>query len=178
MDASIQERLERLEMENRRAKWLAALSAAAVVISLASSMLGRVHAQAQASPHTVEAQEFVLKDASGRERADLGVGNDGTTAFVLENSQGKDRLALYVGGNGRTGLGFKDDQGMLRLYLAADTDGTPRLSLGDAQGTPRAELSLRQNGTPRLVLADPLGNPIWAVSCDSTACMAGTATAH
>jgi hypothetical protein len=77
---SLSERLERLEKENRALKrfgiGVLSLLAAALVMG-------------QARPErTVEAEKFVLKDASGRMRGEFGLDNSGTPALAFYDESG------------------------------------------------------------------------------------------
>jgi hypothetical protein len=85
---SIEERLNRLERQNRR---LRVMLLAVIVIAgggvLLSSVSG-VRAQAPAWRRTVEAEKFVLRDANGKTRAVLGTAK--SKAFLdLNESSGK-----------------------------------------------------------------------------------------
>ena len=92
MDASIVpallERLERLERSNRRLK----ICGLAVLLGVAAvGLMG----QARPALQTVEAQEFVVKDAGGVVRARLGASQSGT---ILSLSHEGGRANLVVSG--------------------------------------------------------------------------------
>ena len=121
---TVVERLEKLERQNRRMKQVGA----AVLVLVAAMLL-----MGQASPNrTVEANEFVLKDANGKMQARLG---------LTANAPG---LTLY-----------EADGEVIRTFLGVGADG-PGLYLADAGGKVRAMLSVKAD-EPSLVLSDRLG---------------------
>src|SRR5690349_20079714 len=94
------ERVEKLERQNRRMK-RAALLALALIAALV--LMG----QAAPSRRTVEAEAFVLKDASGRVRGQLTTVDDDTAGLFLRDKTGRPALSLRVDQNGPA-LGFID----------------------------------------------------------------------
>ena len=85
------ERLETLEKSNRRFKRLGAVFLLLIVSAFLMD-------QTSPSP-TVEAGRFVLKDASGAERATLGFYNEGPR-LALKDEVGRVRLDLLVASDG------------------------------------------------------------------------------
>ena len=83
---AVAERLERVERENRRLKrWgaVALIGIAAVVLT----------GQAKAS-RVVQAEKFVVQDAEGKVRAELGTFPDGKMALVLFDQKEKSALSF------------------------------------------------------------------------------------
>jgi hypothetical protein len=134
-------RLNALEKQNR---WMKRIGAAMIVV--AASLF--VMAQKPAVNRTIEANEFVLKDASGRTRAKLGL--EGGPGLVLYDETGKDRawlslnpllgamLSLYSG-NGKSGPlrdGLVVDLNQMGLALFDDGGYETRIGSTDLV-TPR-----------------------------------------
>src|SRR5215471_10941732 len=119
MIPTLLERLEKLERSNRRLK----LAGLALVVALAA--IG-VMGQARPPLQTVEAQEFVVKDAGGVVRARLGA------------SQSAASLNLFHEG-GRAHLAVSDAAGKVKalLLLSPETVGL-YLSPVDATGPPKS----------------------------------------
>jgi hypothetical protein len=93
----VQERLLKLERDNRRIKQIGG----AVMVALALLLLTAQAPQTTKSPlKSVEANEFVLKDSNGRVRARMSVSN---------------------GGPGETSLVFMDDKGQKKTFHAGKT---------------------------------------------------------
>ncbi len=86
--SAVTERLERLEKQNRRLKYVGA--AALVLVSAAIHM-----GQAAPVPETIEARRFLVIDTKGEPRAALGVTEGGPT-LALNDADGKLRAALTV----------------------------------------------------------------------------------
>jgi hypothetical protein len=125
---AIEERLEKLERQNRRMK-LAGLGA--VVIAGAFVLMGQ--ASGPRTPPEVRAKSFVLVDANGETRA---------------------RLYMSASGKGPE-LDLLDAKGNPRVVLGANSEG-PWLALYDANGKPRAWLIVTSDG-PRLDLTSADG---------------------
>jgi len=105
-------RLEKLEKQNRRFKQIGAL---------ALILLGSVFLMGQASPpRTVEASEFVLRDADGRMRAWLGTQGD-ATALALYDKNGLRQIGLSTEAN-TSDLYFYDKDGLVRAGLVITAD--------------------------------------------------------
>jgi hypothetical protein len=137
-------RVERLEKENRRLKQgaLAFLLLIASVGLMAQTkqkpsapsssqrQKGRAPAPAPAGPTAVEAQGFILKDANGHVRAELGLTGSSPS------------------------LKFKDESGsaLVTLALNADAPGGPLLLLSDPQHHASVALSVLEHAGPQLSL--------------------------
>jgi hypothetical protein len=184
MDASIPallERLERLERSNRRLK----ICGLVVLLGLAAvGLMG----QARPALQTVEAQEFVVKDAGGVVRARLGASQSGTS-LSLSHEGGRANLGVSgVRGQG-VHLAVSDSAGKVKgllllnqetvgLYLSpVDATGPPRsprvvfevLSQGtggfafyDRNGQTRALLgAVADDGSSLVAIQDAAGKPVW-----------------
>ena len=108
---SLIERVERLEKQNRRMKQV---GAAALLLAGALFLMG------QAAPkRTVEANEFILKDASGRLRGTWWAHSEGAI-LELYDSDGKPRI----------GLGVNKVGAALSVYNAQSHDKIDLVQLG------------------------------------------------
>jgi len=138
-------RLEKLERQNQR---LRRAACAALAVVTAFVMIG----QAPAS-RTVSGNRFVLLDAQGRTRAELGL-KDGSPGLVLLDANEKVQAALVVSPSG-PGLGLFDASGHGRAALTLTAEG-PILSLRDANDKPQVSLAVTADG-PGLDLQDAEG---------------------
>lgn len=170
-------RIEKLERQNRlyRRATLALLLAAAIVAVMGQNL--------SSAPSTLEAQSFVLKDASGKERAKLEM-LDGGPALMLLDERGQIRTqldALYGGaslklkdkdGFARTMLDdggsivsgsllIADRKGNLRARLNADGDA-PSLRFLDEHGHPRADFSDDPDATASIRVFNDNGSVVWS----------------
>jgi len=155
----VMERLERLERENRRLK-RAATAALAALAALA--LLG----QAGPKRRTVEAEEFLLTDANGKQYARLGVRSDGSPVLSMSDQTGKTRALLGATLDG-TGILFYDEAGKSRIGLLEAPDGAAYLSLADRGGMNRAILKTSADGSTNLVFNGTTGGPRAALSVGS-----------
>jgi len=123
-------RLERLERQNR---WLRRVSLLILLGAVVTPLMG------QEPPHrpfrTVEAEEFVLRDARGQVRATLGTTQNPSSAFLrLHNDDGKQRARISVSGDGTSSLEVMDSSDRVRVLVGVRDHGSPRLWLGNEGG--------------------------------------------
>ncbi len=144
----LSDRLARVEREHRR---LRRLGAAAVVGLAAVVLLG------QAAPDTVaqtiEAQQFVLRDPSGRIRAVLHVRADGLPQLDFRDAAGTLRVSLGVFGE-MAALRLTDAKGKGGAILRTHQDNRPGLTFMDGTDTRRMTLFLSHNGSSTLAFSD------------------------
>jgi hypothetical protein len=183
----LEERLSRLERENRRWKWLAAAGPALALAGLLGQSLPSAGAIGQDPPaarpaptsSVVEAERFVLRDPSGAPRATLAMGKDGAPIFRFLDRDGATRavlapsqlalsgqepgsaVKLLVTRDSLPALRLEKD-GRLRAVLGMAGDGTLALGFYGDDGQGRALLDLGANGAPGLTLFDPRGKVTWS----------------
>ena len=124
------ERLEKLERSNRRLK----LAGLVLVVGLAA-----IGVMGQARPlQTVEAQEFVVKDAGGVVRARLGA-SQSAASLNLFHEGGRASLVVSGGRGQGAHLAISDAAGKIKglLLLNPETVGL-YMSPVDATGPPKA----------------------------------------
>lgn len=121
-------RLEKVERENRGFKIAGSL---ALLGAAGALFLGLAAPPAK----TLEAELFIVRDAQGKARMLLSVGDEGPALTLLDNN------------------------GKLRVNLGVDKDG-PALDLLDAAESPRAQLMITEDQGPRLNLYDAKGSQI------------------
>jgi len=177
------ERLERLERSNR---WLKICGLVVLVALAAVGMMG----QARSALQTVEAQEFVVKDAGGVIRARLGASQSGAS-LNLSHEGGRANLVVSGGRGQGAHLVVTDSAGKVKslllvnpetvgLYLSpVDASGPPRsprvvfevLNQGtggfaffDRNGQSRAQVgSVSDDGSSQIMVLDAAGKPFWKV---------------
>jgi hypothetical protein len=145
-EQTLARRLEKLEKLNRRLR----IGVGAVLLVVASLFL---MGQAPPQSKTIEAQEFILRDANNKQRAKLSLVED-TTVLSLYDANENVRARLVAGD--RPGLLFFDagrtgPYANVRLALGVGDmgggagDSGPHFLLFDANGRGRAELFVTQN---------------------------------
>lgn len=105
---TLEERVTKLEAQNRRLK----RGAAAGLVMVAALLC---MAQARPSPAALDATQFTLRDAQGRERLRMEVAQDGNPAINILDQEGRLRSSL-----GPHGISFYDDTGRMRTTLMSD----------------------------------------------------------
>ena len=148
---TVEERLARLERENR---WLrrgggVALAAIATVL-----LVGQAGSKPLAD---LEARSLTIKDASGRETLTI----EPPLGLQLRDNTGKVRARLGLDGVGAPHLSLYDDQGKGSVGLHMTKDSAA-MALFDGSGAIRAHLQVdRDAGTPSLIFRDPAGEVTW-----------------
>ena len=106
---------------------------------------------------SIQAREFILRDAEGRVRASLSLRPDGTPGLALFNESGQPRLSLDLSTDDQPGVNLHDEDGTLRAALAIRPDGTPGMGLFGSDRKPRVSLDLGLNQTAGFHLFDEAG---------------------
>lgn len=121
-------RLVALERENRRLKQLGIMGLVGITLLFA---MGQAPGK-----KTVEANEFILTDSSGKVRARLGMNpKTGSTEMLLLDSKGQTRSELFAGDT-KSGVVVFSSAGKPRLKFVADDSGSD-FTLSDSEGLPR-----------------------------------------
>ncbi len=123
MDASVLERLEKLERQNRGLKRAGLI---VMVLAAATLLIGQAALQWK-----VEAQSFVLKDENGKVRAELGMAGHGPL-LALYDEDGAQRAVFGIAERG-PGLFFLDSTQRRRAAFGVVGKG-PVLILFDEDG--------------------------------------------
>ena len=145
------DRLGRLERAYRR--WRLA------GIGMGSCLLLLVGMAAVRGPGTVEAEQFILKDAKGTMRATWTMRADQTPGLCLFDTAGNPRLSLDLAQDGTPGVNLYGPDRALRAAVAVRRDGTPGLCLADPAGKIRLSLDLGNDGSTGVNLFGEAGRP-------------------
>ena len=146
-------RLDRLERENRRWKFGTCLALGVGVLGVALGAMPE-----KAPPPIVEASGFVMRDAKGVKRVEIGA-----EGFYVNNEDGKKRISIFSGKEGGTGIAlFADDTYKKQVLLGVQDklDGYCGLNVNDEKGVTRVMLAI-QGDKPKLELQDGTGKPFY-----------------
>jgi len=148
----VAQQLNLLEREHRHLKQVGAL----VLIGLATvTLMGR--ATSSRVPKVVEAEKFVLRDTTGKERATLEVQPYGSAALAFADGNGRRQAIMEVSANGEGSLWLSGEDGKSVATLEVIA-GLPQLTLRGKDGHVRAALGLLLGvGQPILQLNDENG---------------------
>lgn len=130
-------RLSRLEQEKRRLKRLGlGLLIGVVAVGLVAiiSIVRTGAGRPDAGPKLVEAEKLVLRDASGKIRAEFGLAADGSPRLDFFDQDEKRRVGLFLLPDGAR-LYFADKTGTLQAALAVPEGTGAALQLVDRGGT-------------------------------------------
>ena len=145
----MEERLLKLERQNRRLKQAGAAALIVAALILLMGQASRTKPVQASQSNTVEASQFILKDKSGKVRATLSIdespGNSGAAQLVFYDVDGKQRVKLdsgnpYLGGT----LHLADEKGKDQVFITSSDGLGALLSLLDPRGGPGTVL--RTNG--------------------------------
>jgi hypothetical protein len=164
---TLDERLTKLECENRLIRRCAAILIGAVAFLILAAQDGKKTLK------EIEAKSLTLKDEAGRPRAALKMESDApflamwdeagnervrlggrnSSSLSLKDAGGRERLVLNVPHDGAPSVMLNDMGERYRLFLGVDAQGDPEVSLWDGEAKVRIALGVRL-GMPRLLIAD------------------------
>jgi hypothetical protein len=162
--ASLEERLARLEVQQRRLRRTTlalAVALSAAVLLLAVQWLPRaLGAGAGGGAGVVQARGFTVLDAAGRTRASLGVGEaSGGPELLLHDAAGAARLRVGLGADGSPLVRLAGAGGESLADLSVYGSEGVRLGLSSPGGADFFSVGSHPDGSARLALADALGRP-------------------
>ncbi len=154
--ASLDERLNRLERENRR------LRASGIVFLIALASLFLI---GQASPQrrVVAAESFVLIGLQGKPRAELALTSDGRPGLRFYGADGRFLSILELDNAERPRLEFLDEGSRPGISLGYQADGTCRLTLRGK--STKSSISLQTGNGSWMEKEMPDGK--WGIRADS-----------
>jgi hypothetical protein len=160
LQSGIVTRLDRLERQNRRLRWLLVLLPAAALAIGAGTDNDHLKAK------SVVAESFILKDADGKDRASLSL-IDGTAVLILKDATGTNRVTVQAGDDGTDrkargpGLSLANGKGKAVASLYHYNGDRSSLSLYSAEGTGVVSLSAGSDVTgPGLSMSNAKGNNV------------------
>lgn len=136
---SLAERVNRVERQNRRLR-IGVVVALLLIVAVAASAVSLVKAR---KPKALEAERFVLRDADGKMRADLGLTKEKRPALTLYDAKGTARVSLDLAEEGPS-LVMHNAQGKKQVALTT-TKHSNSLHISDGNGRRRISLLV---GTP------------------------------
>ena len=155
-------RLSRLEMQQARLqrsnKHLRMMTGAMVLLCGALFTMAETSSPVQ---DTVEAQQFLLRDSSGKLRGSMGVLSDGAVGLNLSDPSGRTRVTVDLASNGTPGVDLYDQDGKVRATMALGDAGQPGLGLYGPDGHLRTSLDIPAKKTPGLAFYKDDGKPAW-----------------
>ena len=167
MDESTNELLERLSrLESQQAKLQRSNKRLRMMTGVVALLCGALITMGQTSsvvPDTVEAQQFLLRDSSGKLRGSMGVLADGAVGLNLSDPNGRTRVTVDLASNGTPGVDLYDQNGKVRATMALGDDGDPGVGLYGAKGHLRTSLDVPAGKTPGLAFYKDDGQPAWGV---------------
>jgi hypothetical protein len=150
--ATIMERLEHLERQNRGLKRALVLG---FVLLGCFALMG-----ASKKGRSVQATEFLLKDNEGQTRASLRMGSAGP-GLAFYDANGKAVRALLGVLPAGPALGLYDPDGKNRISLGISAKGA-NLTFNDSDEKLRSELGMLEEG-PNLLFLDHDGKTVYKV---------------
>lgn len=141
-------RLDGLERENHRLRWISG----ALLVGVLG--LGAMAAFARdRGGRTLEVQRLVLRDKEGRLRGSLGVDGGGLPSLKLYDHRGLEQIALGVHSEDMSSLSFSD-HGATRVLLDTSIEGSTSLRLFDSAQREQATLYLKPDNEAGFRIAD------------------------
>jgi hypothetical protein len=160
VEARLDRRLEVLESQRERLRWMARLMGAgfvATLITLAIVVRTVFGSGGDLAARSLLTEEVVLRDGHGVTRGRLAADSDGRVQFSLSDRDGRGRIRLTVLADGSPGVTITDADARPRAVLGYLPDGTTNLVFADAQGTSRAVVGVEPDGSTHALFSDRAG---------------------
>ncbi len=133
----------------------------AVVGGILGGILGFAVARRQ-QRHTVEAENFVVRDARGRRRAKFGMSQDGGVRLRVFDEDGICCGSFGVTPDECACLHLHDQQGVLRAGLGVfPEEAGVGAVFNDRAGRPRLSVSVLETGMADVRVLDEEGQVLW-----------------
>ncbi len=164
MDQSTGELIERLSrLESQQAKLQRSNKHLRMMTGAMLLLCGALFTMAETSTvtDTVEAQQFLLRDSSGKLRGSMGVLSDGAVGLNLSDPNGRTRITVDLASNGTPGVDLYDQDGKERATMALGDAGEPGVGLYGPDGHLRTALDVPKKDTPGLSFYHDNGKPAW-----------------
>ena len=104
----------------------------------------------EAPTKRIAAQEIVLVDSAGGERAVLHLNDDAQPVFEMMDHAGKARIGIGFVDQDEVALRMANRSGALRVALNVSSEEVPALRLYDSQSRPRTLLGVDSDGDAAL----------------------------
>jgi hypothetical protein len=167
MEQSTGELIERLSrLESQQAKLQRSNKHMRIMTGAMLLVCGALFTMAQTSsavPDTVEAQQFLLRDSTGKLRGAMGVLPDGAVGLNLSDPNGRTRITVDLASSGTPGVDLYDQDGKVRATMALGDAGQPGLGLYGPNGHLRTSLDVPGGKTAGLAFYKDDGQPAWGV---------------
>jgi hypothetical protein len=141
-ERELNERLERLEKDNRRLKRVG------MVAVLIAAGLGAI-AATRPTPERITAHEVDIVGSRGNTRIILSASSN-SPSIALVDAQGKPRAAVIVSTDGMASISITDAQGHPSVLM-----GEGSLTLSDAQGHPGVGMDVEADGSALVTVGPP-----------------------
>ena len=164
MDQSTGELIERLSrLESQQAKLQRSNKHLRMMTGAMLLLCGALFTMAETSTvtDTVEAQQFLLRDSTGKLRGSMGVLSDGAVGLNLSDPNGRTRITVDLASNGTPGVDLYDQDGKERATMALGDAGEPGVGLYGPDGHLRTALDVPKKDTPGLSFYHDNGKPAW-----------------
>jgi hypothetical protein len=164
MDQSTGELIERLSrLELQQAKLQRSNKHLRMMTGVMVLLCGALFTMAETSTvtDTVEAQQFLLRDSSGKLRGSMGVLSDGAVGLNLSDPAGRTRVTVDLSANGTPGMDLYDKDGKIRETMALGDSGQPGVGLYGPDGHLRTSLDVPAKKIPGLAFYKDDGKPAW-----------------
>lgn len=164
MDQSTGELIERLSrLESQQAKLQRSNKHLRMMTGAMLLLCGALFTMAETSTvtDTVEAQQFLLRDSTGKLRGSMGVLSDGAVGLNLSDPNGRTRVTVDLASNGTPGVDLYDQDGKERATMALGDAGEPGVGLYGPDGHLRTALDVPKKDTPGLSFYHDNGKPAW-----------------
>ena len=157
MSAEAQINAMRQEISRLRDRMRNVLFACAILILMLIFWFNK-NEKGQTLCREMRAERYYVVDSKGKDRAMLGINNDGSVGLSLHDTKGQMLSMLGSDPNGTSVLAIYDKKEKMRAMLGVGPDGSAALSFLDANENGRASLEMQADGVSKLHIKDSAGH--------------------
>ena len=154
---AIEERLKRVEEENRRLKCRSRLTQGGLAfLTVVVLMLGAAKGP-DGSFGVLTVERLVVRDKNGTQRVLIKTSDEGTAEQSFYDKNGTQRVLIKTSFEGSAGQSFYDKNGTQRVLIMTDSQGTSMQTFYDKGGKERVGIIILPDGTAAQQFQDSNG---------------------
>lgn len=155
---TIEQRIEKLECQNRRLRWTVTGLVGAVVAALIMGQAAATSGGPEAA-NIIRARRIEIVNAEGQPAVVLGMTTNNAGTIMTMGAKGEKLVNLGVTTNGEGLISTGNRKGNELVKIGVTTDGDGMLGTYSAKGLKLLEVGVTTKGDPKIYSYKPDGSP-------------------